>query len=270
MINLWLTNKLYDVANNADQILPAVLVQDNVQPETWTAYPDWDKTEVKQQNLYFDQEKLTENQPAKTATVSFSDHLSDEQFAKYRQNFENWRNTILADHASDLSDKRLLFKTQPLANDELLRGAAHLKLKVASNQDHGMLSVMLVDYGTAKRLGVSPTVLARKSISEGYHWREDDLNEFQLTKKTPFKMISKGHINLQNRTANYKTDDLQAGEFYDIEFDLQPTFYHLPQGHQLGLVVYSTDMEMTVRGNEKINYTLDLSECQLTLKTSKY
>lgn len=270
MVNLWLTNKLYDVANNADQILPAVLVQDNVQPETWTAYPDWDKTEVKQQNLYFDQEKLTENQPAKTATVSFSDHLSDEQFAKYRQNFENWRNTILADHASDLSDKRLLFKTQPLASDELLRGAAHLKLKVASNQDHGMLSVMLVDYGTAKRLGISPTVLARKSISEGYYWREDDLNEFQLTKKTPFKMISKGHINLQNRTANYKTDDLQAGEFYDIEFDLQPTFYHLPQGHQLGLVVYSTDMEMTVRGNEKINYTLDLSECQLTLKTSKY
>ena len=39
MVNLWLTNKLFDVDNHADEILPAVLVQDNVKAETWNTMP---------------------------------------------------------------------------------------------------------------------------------------------------------------------------------------------------------------------------------------
>ncbi len=41
MVNLWLTNKLLDVDNQANKVLPDVLVQDNAEPETWTTYKDW-------------------------------------------------------------------------------------------------------------------------------------------------------------------------------------------------------------------------------------
>lgn len=270
MVNLWLTNKLYGVDNNADQLLPAVLVQDNVQPETWDTYQDWDGTDLNNETFFFAEDHLQKEPATTTATVSFTDDLPKAQFDKYRHDFSSWRTDLLADKPQTLGANRLQFKTKPAKADKLLRGTAHLKLSAASDHDYGMLSVMLVDYGTAKRLGASPSILARKNIAEGYHWREDDLNEFKLVQETPFKMISKGHINLQNRTANYKNDDLQAGEFYELEFDLQPTFYHLPAGHQLGLVIYSTDMEMTVRGNEKINYSFSLADCQLTVTTSDY
>ena len=42
-------------------------------------------------------------------------------------------------------------------------------------------------------------------------------------------------------------------------------FYHLLKGHQLGLVIHSTDMEMTVRGNEDITYSLQLENCELNV-----
>ena len=44
-------------------------------------------------------------------------------------------------------------------------------------------------------------------------------------------------------------------------------FYRLKAGHQLGLVVYATDMGMTVRGNEQASYTLDLAGAQLTVQS---
>lgn len=270
MVNLWLTNKLFDVDNHADEILPAVLVQDNVKAETWNTYADWDLSLIDQQKLFFSPASLTSDKTTTATIQSFSDHLPAKRFNKYKQDFDAWRADILSDQPQVMAANRLQFKTDPVKQDQLLRGGAHLKLKVASDQDHGMLSAMLVDYGSAKRLGTSPTILKRKAISEGFHWREDDLNEFQLQAKTPWKMISKGHINLQNRTTNYKVDELEAGKFYDLEFDLQPTFYHLPAGHQLGLVIYATDMEMTVRANEEINYSLDLANCQMELTTSQY
>ena len=269
MVNLWLTYKLYGVDNRADEILPDVLVQDNVKPETWQTYSEWVPKDNEDKHLFFSKNKLTNKQASQTIKVAFADHLSSEKFQEYSHDHAAWQKDLLSGEKSPLASNRLIFKTAPLSQDQLLRGTARLQLKIAANTDHGMISVMLVDYGKAKRLGASPTVLGR--FSEGFHWREDALNEFQLAKKeTPFKMITKGHINLQNCTAPYKNDELLPDTFYGVTFDLQPAFYHLPAGHQLGLVIYSTDMGMTVRGNEDIKYSLALADCQLTLNVDKY
>ncbi|GBG95055.1 Xaa-Pro dipeptidyl-peptidase [Ligilactobacillus salitolerans] len=269
MINLWLTHELYAVDNGAEKLLPDVLVQDNVQPETWHEYPDWEQTATLSRELFLAPEKLTLTKAAAKHCLSFQDHLPEPDLKKFRQSETAWQAELLDQNSKVMANNRLIFKTEPLTEELVVRGAAHLKLKASASLDHGLLSVMLVDYGQAKRLGVIPAILGCKSISSGYHWREDDLNEFQLTKPTPCKMISKAHINLQNRTAAYRTDDLIPGEFYDLEFDLQPTFYRLPADHQLGLVVYSTDMGMTVRGNEDNTYQLDLAGCSLTFNATQ-
>src|SRR5699024_1557130 len=152
-----------------------------------------------------------------------------------------WEKDLLIDSKTPVTNNRLLFKTDPLEKDVLLRGAATLKVNVASSLDHGLLSVMLVDYGKEKRLGANPTPVGKEKLQLGYHWREMSLREFKLTKETPWKMITKGHINLQNRHNTWQVDDLKAHEFYEFSFDLQPSFYHLLAGHQLGLVIYATD-----------------------------
>lgn len=253
MINLWFSHKLYDLDNHADELLPNVIVQDNVQPETWTAYADWDaRTNPQKFNLHDSQLSATSgnDQPSQ-----FNDQLADSVFKDYTKNVAKWENDLK--HAdSPMAGHRLIFKTKPTDDAQIIDGRVHVHVKVASSADLGLLSFQLVDYGDAKRFNISPSPL-RVKLDTGFHWREDALNEFTLAKPTPFKMITKGHINLQNRTNAWQSDDLQADEFVELDLELQPTFYQLPAGHQLGLVVYATDFGMTVRGNQDITYSLD-------------
>lgn len=52
-------------------------------------------------------------------------------------------------------------------------------------------------------------------------------------------------------------------QYVDLHFELQPTYYKMRPGHQLGLIIYATDFEMTIRGNQSIAYTIDLSKSSL-------
>lgn len=263
MINLWLSNKLYAVNNNADSILPNVLVQENTAESTWHTYPTWDAKNIKVHNFSFANKQLTTTPTPNSHLANFNNHLDEKDFLYYQKNITRWQQDLLKENSA-LASSRLIFKTEPLKNDLYLQGTPQVKLRVATNQDHGMLSLMLVDFGNAKRLGTSPTILATKALDEGFHWREDNLVEFKFASPTSAKMITKGHRNLQNRTNLWRNDELLAGTFYDLDFMLQPMFYHLTATHQLGLIIYSTDMEMTVRSNENISYSFDLAACQLS------
>ena len=82
-------------------------------------------------------------------------------------------------------------------------------------------------------------------------------------------MITKGHLNLQNRQFPWQVDELKPNEFYSFAVKLQPMFYHLPAGRKLGLIIYATDFGMTVCGNQELTYTLQLTSCQLKLPVTK-
>lgn len=107
----------------------------------------------------------------------------------------------------------------------------------------------------------------RGGLQLGFHWATDDLREFQLQKRvTSAKVISRGHINLQNRHSAAHSDDLAADQLVTVAFDLQPLFHRLARGHRLALIVYGTDYEFTLRGNEAIKYTLDVNDARLTIE----
>lgn len=264
MMNLWFANKLYGIPNHADELLPDVCVQDNSCESTWYSFNGWHTKNPQTHQFEFKNDHLVEHATT-PGIVSFNDQLKPNDFSKYKKNWDQWRNDLLSDKKNALNNNRLIFKTPKLQHDIYLQGCPHVKLDVASSVDKGMLSFMLVDFGNAKRLDETPTTLDLKALDAGYQWRRDDLKEFKLGKPTPWKMITKGHINLQNRENPWRTDELIPKKFYQFELDLQPMFYHLLKDHQLGFVVYSTDMEMTVRGNEDITYSLQLENCKLNV-----
>lgn len=269
MMNLWLTNKLYDVKNNALEQLPDVCVQDNSAESTWHTFEGWHTTNPQEHSFNFKHQLLTEGE-ADQVVENFNDQLPQKDFDHYKNNWDQWRNDLLISQTSPLKANRLIYKTDPLQHDIYLQGCPHLKLKTSVNSDKGMLSFMLVDFGEAKRLNATPTILEINGLDAGYQWRTDDLKEFKLGKSTSWKMITKGHINLQNRENPWKVDDLVPNQFYKLELDLQPMFYHLLKGHQLGLVIYSTDMEMTIRGNEDLQYSIQLNDSWLNVKYEEY
>ena len=65
--------------------------------------------------------------------------------------------------------------------------------------------------------------------------------------------------------ARKQVDELAANQFVTVKFDLQPIFHRIVAGHQLGIIIYSTDYEYTLRGNERIEYQLALNGCHLSI-----
>ncbi|KRM19646.1 Xaa-Pro dipeptidyl-peptidase [Ligilactobacillus hayakitensis DSM 18933 = JCM 14209] len=267
MMNLWLSHKLYDVDNHAKEQIPDIVVQDNASESTWHTYKDWQVDELTP--AYLSDGAIT-NEPENIA-LKFKDDLPQEDFLAYTANVATWKQDLLKNDINNkLHSNRLVFKSKPLTKDQLLKGQAKLHLRLKSGLDHGLISVKLVDYGLDKRLGEVPTILERRGLDHGFHFKEDDLVEFKLQTNTEFKMITQSHLNLQNRTNDYKNDDLKADTFYDITLVTQPMFYHLKAGHQLGLVVYASDYEMTVHANEENTYTLDLSQSKIELPLTAF
>ncbi|WP_100487320.1 Xaa-Pro dipeptidyl-peptidase [Sporolactobacillus pectinivorans] len=267
IINLWVSHELYGIENGAKESLPNVIVQDNVTPETWNAYHDWSEPDLAKTTYKLAAGKLVIT-PVSHEVQSFKDHLPEDVFNRYATHIDQWEHDIIEDQRNDLAENRLLFKSQPMDGDTMIDGNVDIHVKVAANRPFGMLSFQLVDYGEAKRFNVSPTPIHGMDLA--YHWREDRLREFTLANfATPFKMISKGHINLQNRENPWKTNELKPDQFYDVDIELQPTFHKLAAGHQLGLVIYATDFGMTVRGNQDLRYALELAGCHLDVPFKK-
>lgn len=259
IVNLWLTNKLLAVDNQANQIVPDVLVQDNAEPETWTTYKDWGGA-VKEISL--DDKRWTDLNENHT----FSDQLPDDLFKDYIENTKKWQKALFTKNHSKLDKHSIKLVSEPLAKDLTVDGRATITLRAASSADLGLLSAALVDYGVEKRLTAVPQVLSAQQIITGYQWRKDDLKEFLPEQKaSAYKKFTDAHMNMQNRTNNYQSDDLRPGQYYNFTMAFQPTFWHLLKGHQLGLIIYATDMDYTIRSNQDISYAVDLGASKIDL-----
>lgn len=265
MMNLWLSNQLYDVENGAETLIPNVTMQDNLDAETWHTFDDWADPDSPVQSYHFQQDKLTQSVTSdEHQSVTFKDDLPDDIFNAYVTNNNLWEHDLISTKETNMAENRVQLVTDSFTERLFLSGSAHVKLSVSAGQTKGLISCMLIDYGEANRLNEVPTVLGRKALDAGFHWREDDLVEFTKSATfTPWKMISKGHINLQNRTNRYQNDSVLPGTFNTVEFDLQPTAYQVEKGHQLGLIIYATDFGMTLRNNDSDIYTINLANSRL-------
>lgn len=250
-MNLWLSYKLYDVENHAGEQLPDLTWQSNQAPETWETRQSWGTTTPTKISL------------ANVQTpVSYTDKQTKLAYTSYSQDYNRWRSLMIDRDAHELDHSRVVFLQPKQKQDLLIDGEVSLQLRIKSSTNVGLVSAMLVDYGDASRLTTKP-VPQGSQIDRGINWQPTPLVEFQQAKTTPNKMITIGHINMQNRENAWRVNDLRPDEYVDLTLTLQPTLYQLTAGHQLGIVIYGTDFEMTVRGNQKITYTIDTKHSQL-------
>lgn len=247
-VNLWLADKCWPNTNAPQAHLPQVIVQDNVIPQTWHGYQSW-----------INGEQFTKVLGKKE--VTYDDDQPKGTYQDWCKHPSKWHQQLLQNPSFATTIDLITTK-----KDFLLTGTPQLTIRIKSSLDHGLVSAALIDSGSARRLTTSPVILSPQGLRLGYHWTKDSLREFQLQKEaTPAKLISRGHCNLQNPDDPAKVIDLAADHWITVKFDLQPIFHHLPAGHSLKLVIFGTDYEMTLRGNEKNTYTVDLSKSQIVI-----
>jgi X-Pro dipeptidyl-peptidase len=78
-------------------------------------------------------------------------------------------------------------------------------------------------------------------------------------------MVTRGWMDVQNRVRRDKTDPIQQGHLYDFEWPLHPDDYVFQAGRRIGLVVFSTDWDFTLRPSPGTQLTVEPGFSRLIL-----
>ncbi|HFU4202940.1 TPA: Xaa-Pro dipeptidyl-peptidase [Streptococcus suis] len=242
-MNALLSQKLLGHEN--DYQLPPVIWQDNSGEQTWTTLET------------FGGEKETVL-PLGAGNQTISNQYAQEDFDRYGKAYPSFHQDLYAGKANQISIEL------PISEDLLLNGQVTLNLRVTSSVAKGLLSAQLLDKGSKKRLTPIPVPKARLSLDNGRYHAQENLMELPYV-DMPQRLVTKGFMNLQNRTDLMTIEEVVPEKWMDVSWKLQPTIYRLEKGDVLELILYTTDFECTVRDNSDWTISVDLEQSAIHL-----
>ncbi|GAA1652818.1 Xaa-Pro dipeptidyl-peptidase [Nonomuraea maheshkhaliensis] len=152
--------------------------------------------------------------------------------------------------AEGADPNRLAYTTKVLPADVRVSGTPTVSVR-ASMKDGASpyLTALLVDYGTDVRPNGSLV-----STGQNYCYGQGIPGDTGCTvlrtlgtSTTPYKIVTRGWLDVRNRHRADRTEPLRPGKEYSFTWDFQPTDYLFKKGHRLGLVIISTDYDYTLR-----------------------
>ena len=247
-MNALLSKKLLGLAT--DYQLPTVIWQDNTEPQTWQSLDDFGKQDELHTFSLGTEEKVIQN------------HYEQEDFERYGKTYQTFNTELYQGKANQITIDL------PVSQDIHLNGRVELKLRLKSSTNKGLLSAQLLELGQKKYLQPYPAVLSARTIDNGRYHMLENLCELPFNPSAQ-RVITKGYLNLQNRSDLLRIEAIQPNEWMDFKLELQPTIYKLKEGDTLRLVLYTTDFEITIRDNTDYHLTVDLAQSSLILPCQK-
>ena len=243
-MNALLSKKLLGLAT--DYQLPTVIWQDNTAPQTWQILDNFGKEDELHTFSLGTEEKVIQNQ------------YSQKDFERYGKTYQTFNTELYQGKANQTTIDL------PVSQDIHLNGRVELKLRVKSSTNKGLLSAQLLELGQKKYLQPYPAVLSARTIDNGRYHMLENLCELPFNPSAQ-RVITKGYLNLQNRSELLRIEAIQPNEWMDFKLELQPTIYKLKEGDTLRLVLYTTDFEITIRDNTDYHLTVDLAQSTITI-----
>jgi X-Pro dipeptidyl-peptidase len=120
---------------------------------------------------------------------------------------------------------RLIYRTDSFDGPVRVSGTLKPQLELSVDSTAALLSAALVDYGPD-----GPEI------------------------------INRGWMNLQNRESIEESQPIEPGERYTVTFPMEPAEHVFEPGHRLGIMVYSSDYNVTKRPPSSPELTVYLSE----------
>ena len=247
-MNALLSKKLLGIDSGYQ--LPTVIWQDNIAPQRWQGLDNFGKQEELHSFSLGTEEKVIQNQ------------YDQKDFDRYGKTYQTFNTELYQGKANQITIDL------PVSQDIHLNGRVELKLRVKSSTNKGLLSAQLLELGQKKYLQPYPAVLSARTIDNGRYHMLENLCELPFNPSAQ-RVITKGYLNLQNRTNLLTIEEIQPNEWMDFKLELQPTIYKLKKGDTLRLVLYTTDFEITIRDNTDYQLTVDLAQSSLILPCQK-
>ncbi len=230
--------------------LPTVIWQDNIAPQKWQGLDNFGKQDELHTFSLGTEEKVIQNK------------YDQKDFDRYGKTYQTFNTELYQGKANQITIDL------PVSQDLHLNGRVALKLRVKSSTNKGLLSAQLLELGQKKYLQPYPAVLSARTIDNGRYHMLENLCELPFNPSAQ-RVITKGYLNLQNRTNLLTIEEIQPNEWMDFKLELQPTIYKLKEGDTLRLVLYTTDFEITIRDNTDYQLTVDLAQSSLILPCQK-
>ena len=230
--------------------LPTVIWQDNIAPQRWQGLDNFGKQDELHTFSLGTEEKVIQNQ------------YDQKDFDRYGKTYQTFNTELYQGKANQITIDL------PVSQDIHLNGRVELKLRVKSSTNKGLLSAQLLELGQKKYLQPYPAVLSARTIDNGRYHMLENLCELPFNPSAQ-RVITKGYLNLQNRTNLLMIEEIQPNEWMDFQLELQPNIYKLKEGDTLRLVLYTTDFEITIRDNTDYQLTVDLAQSSLILPCQK-
>ena len=247
-MNALLSKKLLGIDSGYQ--LPTVIWQDNIAPQRWKGLDNFGKQDELHTFSLGNEEKVIQNQ------------YDQKDFDRYGKTYQTFNTELYQGKANQITIDL------PVSQDIHLNGRVELKLRVKSSTNKGLLSAQLLELGQKKYLQPYPAVLNARTIDNGRYHMLENLCELPFNPSAQ-RVITKGYLNLQNRTNLLMIEEIQPNEWMDFQLELQPTIYKLKEGDTLRLVLYTTDFEITIRDNTDYQLTVDLAQSSLILPCQK-
>ena len=243
-MNALLSKKLLGLDSSYQ--LPTVIWQDNIAPQRWQGLDNFGKQDELHTFSLGTEEKVIQNQ------------YNQKDFDRYGKTYQTFNTELYQGKANQITIDL------PVSQDIHLNGRVELKLRVKSSTNKGLLSAQLLELGQKKYLQPYPAVLSARTIDNGRYHMLENLCELPFNPSAQ-RVITKGYLNLQNRTNLLTIEEIQPNEWMDFKLELQPTIYKLKEGDTLRLVLYTTDFEITIRDNTDYHLTVDLAQSTITI-----
>lgn len=247
-MNALLSKKLLGLDSSYQ--LPTVIWQDNIAPQKWQGLDNFGKQDELHTFSLGNDEKVIQNQ------------YDQKDFDRYGKTYQTFNTELYQGKANQITIDL------PVSQDIHLNGRVELKLRVKSSTNKGLLSAQLLELGQKKYLQPYPAVLNARTIDNGRYHMLENLCELPFNPSAQ-RVITKGYLNLQNRTNLLMIEEIQPNEWMDFQLELQPNIYKLKEGDTLRLVLYTTDFEITIRDNTDYQLTVDLAQSSLILPCQK-
>ena len=257
IINLWLTQELYEIDNGASKYLPMAFVQSNSEINQWETTTSWEQTKDTLDIVLTDAFTMP-----KQSDATFVDCKNTSGFSSKKNNFLEWQHQfVMNETRSDQLRFSLLQLKQPIR----LSGTTSMNLMIALDQPTAIISAMLVDYGKNYRYLQE---FEEKNARIFYDLIGDSVaavNFKQEKKPSSYRIITRGHLNASTNHTQTRNKPLIKNQFYTHQLSLHPCDYWLEANHILGLIIYGMDMEATQRPNTITNYRIDLENSMIQL-----
>jgi len=227
MMNRWFTRYLHGIENGVEDDARVWIVRENDERTNPTSYEDYPNPDASPVTLY-----LIAGAPeqGKLGTETVSGQGTETLIDNF-----SFSGKALA--KAEITSHRLLYVTPKLSKAVHISGITKITIKLSCNKPAANLSVWLVSL---------PWTEKRKP-------------------KITDNLITRGWADPQNYRSLSESEPLEPGKFYEMTFNLQPDDQIIPEGQQIGLLIFSSDRDFTLWPDPGTELTIDLDGTSITL-----